>query len=181
MSEWYQQRKRGEEYLVNTWTYERDFTEQALRKSKATVDERGVFELYFNFRTPAPINAVQSRQAISRKLKRLLGITMFICCVSPSQSVKGGGYFCSNVQFYCRMRSLPRPEIMEAIPNVVEANYVPALYKKTLKNGDVEFYEYSELPDNYSLKRHIISECEGKVLRKSKSGRICKGTWEFAD
>lgn len=132
---WIKKKKRGEPRTQSVWYYDRPFKEHGIRRSMATVSDRGVLEIYFNAKPGVFVNEGASGKVIGRALKAELGIDKFIC------DVRADGDSYVRIAFYCRVDCVPDPETMEKVPSIIEGNIVEAM----LERWDAKTGEYQGL------------------------------------
>ena len=139
---WVKKKKRGEPRTLSIWYYNRPFKESGVKRSMASVDDRGVMEIYFNTKPGVFVNESASGKEIGRALKSEFGVDRFIC------DVKADGDSYARVGFYCRVESVPDPEVMEKVPSVIDENFVEAMLDRwDAKTGEYQgkwsFSEFS--------------------------------------
>ena len=168
------------------WTYlwERPIFEHTMQRSRADFNG-SQFELYFNAITYEPINSIATRKELGRAFKKLFNADKYICTVESGNSLRDfEGRFKNNVQFYCRISTMPSEETMSNMDEFIMEHTVPALFKGTdTKTGEVEYFDYSEIPGDYNKKRLIYQECEGtlETRNKYKKRRTILGKiWTYA-
>lgn len=100
--------------------YLQPYYEHPSRNSRALFKDSGVFELFFNSRSDVRINSSESQKLIGKELQYLLRCDKYLCVVEPTAGSTRKSDFIFNTQFYCRLETLPSPEIMSEIPNLIK-------------------------------------------------------------
>ena len=170
-------------YKGMVFKYHRDFKEPLLRDSRITYNpETGVGELYYNFKTQAPVNENQSSKQMGKVLKSVFNTDTYICNITPGNKTKGKDNYSNALSFYFKISGLPQG--IEDMDSIIEPNIVLQEYVRTdVKTGEVDFYTFTELKGLYEQPDvfHIIQMCEGSMLSpKGKKRHIKGGYWKFA-
>ena len=176
--------------LENQWGYSlgrfvfkfhRDFKEHPRADSRLTFDpNKGVGEIYINFRLPFPLDTDTAQTEISRSLRKFLNADRYICVIEGNNKVKGEDLFYVNIQFHFRAKD--KPEDASSIPEIMESAFQPRLFRKIDRiTGESELIEYFELPDK-PYRNKIVQYCEDpKPTESLKKRPSFKGYYyEFA-
>lgn len=109
---WKNRKLRDRDQRVWIWKYDRPFFEGCMFTSRAIFTGR-VLEIYFNAKPSTEIDLESSRKEVSRALMSLFNARR---CIRILDFKKG----LLNVQFYCRLDSLPTEDTMAKVPAVIE-------------------------------------------------------------
>lgn len=116
-NQWVRKKKYGEDRKQWIWYYERPFSESAIFRSQAIVEDTNVMEVYYHTKPRFGVDEAASRKNIGRAIKEHLGVGKYITSVDHNNNM-------SRVSFYCKVDKLPDPERMKAIPRLIDESMV---------------------------------------------------------
>lgn len=137
--------------------------------------------VFYNARTSAPINTMQSSKYIKRALKKQFSVKESICVADPSQKSSRGTYYVSGVEFYFKQAKCPDIETVLSIPEIIQNNIVLQEFLKTdIETGETEILNFFELPKG-QVRYNIIKYCLNplQIDKKGKRKFIQKAYWSF--
>ena len=149
--------------------YQQPFTEATDRRSRARYNpDTKVCDIYYNIKTPMPLNRSKTAKYVQKSLKYFLGADKFICTVSESQAACEGTY-CTNIQFYYRDTKAPDPQKLEQVPSIISDNVVPIEFQRTdVVTGESCVVSFDEIEPKFRY--GVMKICRGSQINK-KSGK----------
>lgn len=192
---WFSKKHWGSNTPTMQFAFQQDFVEKHTNASRAdwvpVYSDRGRLAINFNLFFPKPVNNVATQLYLDQQLKELFGARKtadkkeYFSIVSETGGSKvKKGWSCVNVQWYC-LCPMPSDEQMLKFREIVENSIIPALFVcVNAKTGEMEVYEFEELPEDYNTRRNIIRMCRGEKFRYAekeciKRPTIAGGWWSF--